>query len=183
MTKSGEIILIASFICLFSLFGVIQAEGEAPAPAPAPTQTQTQFRVEGRVFCDVCRVLFETRLSKPMSGAEVRLQCRNRTDDSETFTVEGKTDDDGMYSLLAERDHENEICETILVKSSMDDCNEIPKEKFTKESARITITNKNGIVETTRHANPLFFVKKEVSPECAQVFKELELLPEQIDQN
>lgn len=62
MTKSGEIILITSVVYLVSLFGVIQAVAEAP------TQTQTQFHVEGKVYCDVCRALFENRLSKPMSG-------------------------------------------------------------------------------------------------------------------
>ncbi|XP_059283476.1 pollen allergen Sal k 5.0101-like [Lycium ferocissimum] len=177
MTKSGEIILIVSAVCLFSLFGVIQAEAEAP------TQTQTQFHVEGKVYCDFCRALFENRLSKPMPDAEVRLQCRNQTDDTVTLTVEGQTDERGVYSLLVERDHEDEICEMILMKSSMDDCTEIPNEGHAKESARITITNNNGMSETTRHANPLFFLKKEASPECDEVFKELELLPEEINKS
>lgn len=115
------------------------------------------------------------------AGAEVRLQCRNQTTDSVTLTVEGQTDEHGVYRLLVERDHEGEICEMILMKSTMDDCTEIPNEGHAKESARITLTNNNGIAETTRHANPLFFVKKEASPECDEVFKELELLPEDIN--
>ncbi|CAN4116603.1 unnamed protein product [Withania somnifera] len=175
MTKSSEIILIVTVICLFSLFGVIQAVAEAPTP--------TQFHVEGKVYCDVCRTLFENRLSKPMSGAEVRLQCRNLTDHSVTLTVEGKTNEQGVYSLLVEDNHENEICEMILMKSTMDDCTEVPEGGYAKESARITITNNNGIIETTRHANPLFFLKKEVFSECDKVFKELELLPEEISQS
>ncbi|KAK4368386.1 hypothetical protein RND71_012178 [Anisodus tanguticus] len=131
MTKSGEIILIASAVCLFSLFGVIQAEAEAP------TQTQAQFRVEGKVYCDSCRALFENRLSKPISDAEVRLQCRNQTDDTVTLTIEGKTDERGVYNLPVEHDHEDEICEMILIKSSMDDCTDIPNEGYAKESARM----------------------------------------------
>ncbi|XP_009773994.1 pollen allergen Sal k 5.0101-like [Nicotiana sylvestris] len=172
MTKSGAIILISSVVCLFSLIGITQAQAQA----------QAQFHVEGKVYCDFCRALFENRLSKPMAGAEVRLQCRNNTDDSVTLTVEGQTDKNGVYSLLVERDHEDEICEMILMKSSMEDCSEIPNEGHAKESARITITSNNGMAETTRHANPLFFVKKQAAPECAEVFKELELLPEEIDQ-
>lgn len=78
--------------------------------------------------------------------------------------MEGQTDEQGVYKLLVERDHEGEICEMILMKSTMDDCNEIPNEGHAKESARITLTNNNGIVETTRHANALFFVKKNPSP-------------------
>ncbi|KAJ8532341.1 hypothetical protein K7X08_012264 [Anisodus acutangulus] len=177
MTKSGEIILIASAVCLFSLFGVIQAEAEAP------TQTQAQFHVEGKVYCDSCRALFENKLSKPMLDAEVRLQCRNQTDDTVTLTVEGKTNERGVYSLPVEHDHEDEICEMILIKSTMDDCNDIPNEGHAKESARITLTNNNGMSETTRHANPLFFLKKEASSECDEVFKELELLPEEINKS
>ncbi|MCD7446281.1 hypothetical protein HAX54_000091 [Datura stramonium] len=109
--------------------------------------------------------------------------CRNQTDDTVTLMVEGQIDDRGVYSLLVERDHEDEICEMIPIKSTMDDCTEIPNEGHAKEYARITITNNNGIAGTTRHANPLFFWKKEASPECDEVFKELELLLEEINQS
>lgn len=115
------------------------------------------------------------------AGAEVGLQCRNQTINIVTLTVEGQTDEQGLYKLLVERNHEGEICEMILMKSTMDDCNEIPNEGHAKESARITLTNNNGIAETTRHTNSLFFVKKNPSPECDEVFKELQLLPEDIN--
>ncbi|TMW86847.1 hypothetical protein EJD97_020809 [Solanum chilense] len=178
MTKSSEIILIVSVVCLFSLFGVIHAESEASSD-----HSQTHFKVDGKVYCDVCRTQFENRLSKPLSGAEVQLQCKNQTTDAITATVDGKTDEHGFYELLVERDHEDDICEMMLKKSPMDDCTEIPNESNAQESARITITNNNGIADTTRHANPLFFLKKEASPECDEVFKELELLPEDISQS
>ncbi|KAG5613929.1 hypothetical protein H5410_014590 [Solanum commersonii] len=155
-------------------------ESTINAEAETPTQSQTHFKVDGKVYCDVCRTQFENRLSKPMSGAEVQLQCRNQTTDTITATVEGKTDEHGFYELLVERDHEDEICEMMLKKSTMDDCTEIPHESNAQEAARITITNNNGIADTTRHANPLFFLKKEASSECDEVFKELELLPEDI---
>lgn len=58
MTKSGAIILISSVVCLFSLIGITQAQAQA----------QAQFHVEGKVYCDFCRALFENRLSKPMAG-------------------------------------------------------------------------------------------------------------------
>ena len=62
----------------------------------------------------------------------------------------------------------------MLKKSPMDDCTEIPHERNAQESARITITNNNGIVDTTRHANPLFFLKKEASPEeCDEAVEDL----------
>lgn len=74
---------------------------------------------------------------------------------------------------LVERDHEDEICEMILMKSSMEDCSEIPNEGHAKESARITITSNNGMAETTRHANPLFFVKKQAAPSVLKSLKNL----------
>lgn len=47
--------LIASALCILALAGVAQSQ-------------QDEFVVKGQVYCDTCRVLFQTKLSKNVAG-------------------------------------------------------------------------------------------------------------------
>ncbi|KAL2226065.1 olee1-like protein [Sesamum indicum] len=131
-----------------------------------------KFVVDGKVYCEVCRANFTNRYSKPMAGAKVKLECKNEVTEKVTYTLEGETNDKGVYTLTAEGDHGSEdLCAVTLVKSSMADCAEIPDEK---PAAEVTLTLNNGFHDEFRHANPLAFTRKEALPECAELFKELE---------
>lgn len=112
------------------------------------------------------------------AGAKVRLECRDREGGSITLSSEADTDEQGRYNIPVEGDHEEEVCEVILVKSPNDDCNEISNELHAKLSARISLTNNNGIAGPHRIPNPLGFMKKEADPQCAEVLKELGLTPD-----
>ncbi|KAM5586230.1 olee1-like protein [Rosa sericea] len=128
------------------------------------------INVEGQVYCDPCRVQFPTRVSKPIEGAKVKLECRSRENETVVYTLEGETNEKGIYTLPVHKDFQEQICEVTAVESPKDDCNE----KFDDiERARILITKKNGIESKTRYANPLGFMKKETSDECKEVLKEL----------
>ncbi|KAF5729169.1 Olee1-like protein [Tripterygium wilfordii] len=160
MAKSLKaIIFLASAICLLSLFGITNAE---------PT-----FDVEGTVYCDTCRTQFLTRVSKFMKGAKVRLECRVREGGELTYSVEGETDADGTYRLAVTGDHEEEVCEVVLVKSSMPECTEESSAEFLRKSARISLTTNNGILSNVRTANALGFMIKDPIPECTEVLREL----------
>ncbi|XVE63395.1 hypothetical protein DITRI_Ditri07aG0017000 [Diplodiscus trichospermus] len=161
MEKGSVIALVTLAICLSSLLSFAYAEDT--------------FFVEGKVYCDTCRVEFETKLTEPMKGATVNLECRNRMGDgSLPYSREAVTDKWGKYSIPVEGDHEEEICEVRVTKSSREDCSEFmgPWNK-----ARIVLTKKNGVREPTRYANSLGFKKKEAVPGCAQVLKELGFFP------
>ncbi|KAK4711044.1 hypothetical protein R3W88_005557 [Solanum pinnatisectum] len=173
MGKS-TIIFIASAICLFSLLGITQANEESD---------NYQFILEGIVYCDPCRSIFKTNLSEPVADARVGMQCRHPETEQVTITVTASTNSTGYYHMLIEGDHENEICETYLIKSPKEDCSEIPTEGHTKELSRVTLTSNNGIAGKNRESNALFFLTKKAAPECQQEFKEMEYLPELKDIN
>lgn len=106
----------------------------------------------------------------------MRLECRDREGGSLTYSVEGTTDNKGTYRLPVDGEHEEEVCEIILVKSSKQGCDEVSKDTFLRRSAKINLTANNGISSPVRIANPLGFMKKDPLPECADVLKELGMI-------
>ncbi|KAI5657340.1 hypothetical protein M9H77_26133 [Catharanthus roseus] len=163
-----SVLLLASALYLFSLLGsTAHAKEEA-------------FDVEGSVYCDRCRAQFQNKLSEPISGATVRLECREPVGNQLKFSADGVTDASGNYKLKVVGDHEDEVCQVVLIQSPRQDCNEIPKEAFEQLSSRITLTDNSGIADPVRHANPLGFMVKEAVPECLQLYKELDMLPDDL---
>ncbi|KDP21093.1 hypothetical protein JCGZ_21564 [Jatropha curcas] len=132
--------------------------------------------VEGDHEDELCQVML---LKSPNPDcATVHLECFNRTGDVLTYTSpEAVTDAAGKYSIPVEGDHEDELCQVMLLKSPNPDCNEINKDPFVRESASVTLTNDNGIAGPAREANPLGFLKKEILPECPEVLRELGITP------
>ncbi|KAI4296940.1 hypothetical protein L6164_036857 [Bauhinia variegata] len=158
MAKSA--IIVASAVCFLSFLGLAQA--------------LDRFFVKGSVYCDTCRIQFPTRISEPMPSATVRVECREFEGSTNiTFSKDTQTDEKGTYSVEVDGDHEEELCEVVLVKSPRSDCSEIDKEAHLAQSAKISITGNNGIVSNVRNANPLGFLKKEKSPDCKAVLEEL----------
>ncbi|KAF5735011.1 putative Anther-specific protein LAT52 precursor [Tripterygium wilfordii] len=169
-------LFMAAVLCFSSL---VSASARAPAstparaPASAPVSNDILY-VEGRVYCDTCRVQFETKLTEYMEAASVRLQCRNRTSDKITYTFEELTDSNGIYHIPVEGDHEEEICEVKLLKSSRDDCSERATRRLT---GRVLITKNVGVATPIRYANSLGFMKKEPLPGCTQELQRMGFLP------
>ncbi|XP_065853661.1 olee1-like protein [Euphorbia lathyris] len=150
---------LAYAICFLSL--ICLAYGETP------------FVVEGKVYCDSCRVQFMTKLSNFIKGATVKLECKDRVGGKVTYTEEATTDASGHYEIQVDGDHEDEICEVLPVKAPDGDCNEISTDKFNRNAARISLTTHNGIANDRREANPIGFLKKERSIECVEVLREM----------
>ncbi|KAK7857016.1 anther-specific protein lat52 [Quercus suber] len=126
--------LIATIFCFSPLLNLAQATSET-------------FFVEGKVYCDTCRVQFETKISQPLAG---------------------------IYRLPVDGDHEEEICEVVALKSSRADCSDL---MAGYERARITLTNKNGLASIARYPNPLGFMVKEALPSCLEILAEMGLIP------
>lgn len=102
--------------------------------------------------------------------------CRERDAGAKvTFSKEAVTDANGMYSVAVDGDHEDEVCEVKLLKSSRADCSEVDTESHLEQASRISITNNNGIVSPVRTANPLGFLKTERLPECGHILLQLGL--------
>nr|O49813.1 RecName: Full=Olee1-like protein; Flags: Precursor [Betula pendula]CAA74365.1 putative Ole e 1 protein [Betula pendula] len=166
MAKS--IIIQAPALCFLSLLGFAYSE--------------SRFFVEGKVYCDNCRTQFVTKLSTYMKGAKVSLECRNREGGTLIYSSDSETDKSGTYRIPVDGDHEEEICEIALKKSSDPDCSEVSKDPFLKKSARISLTKNNGISTPVRLANPLGFMKKKPLPECAKALRELGMNPDDVIQ-
>ncbi|KAL3739901.1 hypothetical protein ACJRO7_021212 [Eucalyptus globulus] len=160
MAKSLQaIIFLASALSFLSLLGAVYGD--------------SRFFVEGKVYCDTCRTQFITKVSKDMPDAKVRLECKEREGGSVTYSIEGVTDNTGTYRLPVDGEHEEEICEIVLVKSSQPGCEEVSNDPFLRKTARISLTKNNGMATPVRQANPLGYMKNESLPECADVLREL----------
>lgn len=164
MAQSSQAIIFFAVALFLALFEIAHC-------------TDPHFYVEGRVYCDTCRIQFVTKASTYIPGAKVRLECKNREGGHLTYRIEGETDKTGTYSLPVDGDHEEEVCEVILVKSPDPECNEPFTGGFGGKSARVSLTSNNGIASAARLANPLGFMKKQAFPECPDILKELGLLP------
>ncbi|KAE8663450.1 Anther-specific protein LAT52 [Hibiscus syriacus] len=129
-----------------------------------------KLNVVGKVYCDTCRVEFETKLSEPISGATVKLECKKEKDDAVTFSREAVTNATGGYNIPVEGDHDEEICSVRVDKSPRPDCNERME---AWEKSRVELSGNDGLADPTRTANNLGFKKKEALPGCTQVLKEM----------
>ncbi|XP_002522577.2 olee1-like protein [Ricinus communis] len=157
------IFFLASAICFLCLLSI--AHGES------------HFTVEGKVYCDTCRVQFITKATSYIKGARVRLECKDREGGAITFSAEAETDATGTYHIPVNGEHEEELCEIIPLKSPDPDCNEINQDPFVKKAAQITLTNHNGIASPTRSANPIGFLKQQAVPECSGILREMGITP------
>lgn len=103
----------------------------------------------------------------------MKIECRDREGGNVKYSSQAETNEKGAYTISVDGEHEEEICEVVLVKSSDPECSEVSKDPFLKKSARVSLTMNNGIVSPVRLANPLGFMKKKPIPECAKVLSEL----------
>ncbi|GER29166.1 pollen Ole e 1 allergen and extensin family protein [Striga asiatica] len=122
------------------------------------------FNVEGDVYCDPCRVQFETELSQKLVGATVRLECRHADTKTVIYSLEGITGPNGHYNLSVVGDHGDEICEVSVVNSPNNECNEPLGEK-----SRVVLSNNDGMHSTVRIANAIGFQTKTALPQCGPV--------------
>ncbi|KAE8691330.1 Anther-specific protein LAT52 [Hibiscus syriacus] len=129
-----------------------------------------KFNVVGKVYCDTCRVEFETKLSEPIPGATVKLECRKVRDEAITFSRGAVTNATGGYSIPVKGDHEAEICKVSVEKSPRPYCNE---KMESWEKSQVELTTQDGLAAPIRTANNLGFKKKEPLPGCPQVLKEM----------
>ncbi|OVA10795.1 Pollen Ole e 1 allergen/extensin [Macleaya cordata] len=156
---SQAVLLLLAALCIFTV------------------ASAADFKVQGKVYCDTCLVGFETRVTEYIKGANVTLECRDREGGHLTYTVDGVTDENGVYTISADGEHEEEVCEVVLKESPRSDCN---KKFLGRTCGRVAITKNNGILSPVRFVNSLGFLINAPITGCAQVITELELTPEDI---
>ncbi|KVI12392.1 anther-specific protein LAT52-like [Cynara cardunculus var. scolymus] len=135
--------------------------------APADGQG---FIVQGKVYCDPCRIQFPTKISYPLPNTKVSLLCHKEETDEETYRLEGTSDDKGKYTLKAVGDHADEVCEISVSESPDPKCPELMDDE---NHVRVSLTNKQGAKGNARLANPLGFMVTDADPRCKEVLDEL----------
>lgn len=71
------------------------------------------------------------------------MECHNRTSRVRTVTAKAVAGKSGEYKLVADRDHEEEICQLQLVKSSNLEGDVLLEGAV--HNGRVTLTKKNGL--------------------------------------
>ncbi|RWR93020.1 pollen-specific protein [Cinnamomum micranthum f. kanehirae] len=130
---------------------------------------KTDFIVQGRVYCDTCQAGFETSATTYIHGARVMVKCRDIKSDKTTYSCEGVTDGTGTYKIPISGDHENEVCETVLVSSPQQDCATVAPGR---DRARLALAHNNGIVSDNRYANNMGFMKDAPLAGCTDLLKQ-----------
>ncbi|KAJ8769703.1 hypothetical protein K2173_005306 [Erythroxylum novogranatense] len=149
---------MAKLVLLFGLFVL-------PALAMAGP-----FQIHGSVYCDTCRCGFETEKTTYIAGARVRIECKDRVTLQLKYSVEGVTNSDGLYNILVEDDHEDQICQAVLVDSPQIDCNEADPGR---SSSEIILTRYNGAISNVHFANSMGFFKDKALPGCKELVYKL----------
>ncbi|CAN6542263.1 hypothetical protein ACFX13_019487 [Malus domestica] len=154
MAMSRVVVLLA--LCMF--LGLVSAR-----------TLGNPFHVQGRVYCDTCRCGFETTATNYIPGARVRIECKDRNTLQLAYSVEGETDSTGTYNILVEEDHEDQICESVLVSSPISDCKSADPGR---SRANVVVTRYNGVVKDKRYANNMGFFKNEPLAGCEKILEQ-----------
>ncbi|CDP01424.1 unnamed protein product [Coffea canephora] len=138
-------------------------------PAIASAAIPEPFTVTGKVYCDTCRVGYETPATTYLPGCIVKLVCKKRDNpDQITFTKEATTDSTGKYEMQVAYDAGDDICEMEHVKSSDPTC---ATPNAGRDHARICLTRNNGMVSNVRHANNIGYFRDVPLARCPQILQ------------
>ena len=99
------------------------------------------------------------------AGATVWLECQDPQERHLTYSLEGQTEASTIYSLEVEGDHEDEICEDVLVKSNEPDLVRFLNKGWRKPAQELALPP--TMASLVRFAAPI-------------VYKELNILPEEL---
>ncbi|QCD89473.1 olee1-like protein [Vigna unguiculata] len=130
-----------------------------------------KFYVEGKIYCDPCHFAFESRLSFPLSGVNVTLECINEQNNTMTYKKDSTTDANGLYRIPVRGDHQDDICVVVAKSPNEGEC----QEAMPNKSDRIILTNNMGAASRERFVNPLGFMTETIDSQCNIVVQELGL--------
>ncbi|XP_010538956.1 PREDICTED: major pollen allergen Lol p 11 [Tarenaya hassleriana] len=140
-----------------------------PTLVMAARPNRNPFVVRGRVYCDTCRAGFETPASTYIPGAVVKLECKDRRSMELVYSHEARTDSTGAYKIWVNEDHEDQLCDIMLVKSPQLGCSKV---SHGRERARVTLTRYNGIASDDRYVNNMGFERDEALSGCSEIMRQ-----------
>ncbi|KAF4370559.1 hypothetical protein CsatB_023779 [Cannabis sativa] len=153
---------MARLLVLFALCAL-------PALVSAHLPTGKPFHIKGRVYCDTCRAGFETTATTYIAGAKVKIECKDGDTLNLKYRMEAETDENGTYEIMVEDDHEDQICECVLVSSPMANCR-VADEGRSRASALLT-GYMNGVINRKHIVNNMGFLRDQPLPGCTELIK------------
>ncbi|XP_065882014.1 protein DOWNSTREAM OF FLC-like [Euphorbia lathyris] len=153
---------MARLMLLFALFAL-------PAIVSAARPARNPFEVEGRVFCDTCQAGFETPKTTYIAGAKVRVECKDRKTMELVYSKEATTDSTGTYKMYINEDHQDQLCDAMVVSSPQLSCK---NPSSGRDRARVILTNYNGIASNKRFANAMGFEAEEAMSGCTELLRQ-----------
>ncbi|KAF3674474.1 putative pentatricopeptide repeat-containing protein-like [Capsicum annuum] len=85
------------------------------ASISSATSIGNPLLVEGKAYCDTCHCGFETPATKYLAGlwagAKVKIECRHRVTEAQTYNAEGVTNSKGEYNILVNSDRGDDVCD------------------------------------------------------------------------
>ncbi|MED6148688.1 hypothetical protein PIB30_055222 [Stylosanthes scabra] len=125
------------------------------------------FVVEGKIYCDPCRVEFETRLSRPLKVVMTHLECHKANNDKNiTYRVATETDNNGYFFLTVNGERAGEICELRTDTSAHSQCNEPMK----NNSYKLVITKDDGVTTEKHYVRSIGFMTPDIHPKCLEIY-------------
>lgn len=103
-----------------------------------------------------------------ITGARVRIECKDRKSLDLTYSIEGVTDSTGTYKITVADDHYDQTCDAMLVSSPDPLCSE---PNAGRDKARVILTRSNGMTSDIRFANSMGFLKNEPMAKCTEVLQ------------
>ena len=101
------------------------------------------------------------------------MECRHFETQKLHDKAEATTDAGGWYRMDIGDDHQDEICEVMLLKSPEADCAEV--ERF-RDRSRVPLTKNNGMeMGGVRYANPIAFFRKDPLADCGDILEKYDL--------
>lgn len=107
------------------------------------------------------------------TGAKVKVECRHRQLMKVLYTREAATDSSGTYVIPVSEDHEDQLCDAMLVSSPHPTCR-IPSEG--RDKTRIILTRYNGMAMDNRFANNMGFMTNQPMAGCTQILQQYQEL-------
>lgn len=151
---------LSAFCGLIGFFSIL---------AVANSHAGHDFLVTGNVYCDNCAAGFPTRISTPITGAVVAVECKDHAG-KRLFYNEDSTNDSGLFSIAVKGEHEHEACAAYTV-SNPTSCNT----KTDSNRAPVFLTHNNGIASSERKTGPFAYRTTKIRGDCQAVLAEYNL--------
>ncbi|MED6133737.1 hypothetical protein PIB30_030954 [Stylosanthes scabra] len=162
MAKHFEV-AVAVLVVAFCFSSVSWA---APEAANKWGDLKNYFSVMGKIYCDPCRVEFDTPDSRPLKVVMTYLECHKADNENNiTYRVSGETDVHGFYDLPVSGDRVGEICTIRTDKSKHPKCAEPMKNNPDK----IIITKDDGVTTEKHYVRPIGFMTPDIERKCSEL--------------